>query len=387
MATTTKRTWKDKAGGGLKSAWSVSYVDLEGNRHRKQFSKRKDADAFRVDVESQIAKGSFRQSSLTRTVAQAARAYTEKIEARLDEDKIARSYFDTELGYVRNYISCSSGRVAPSVGIGGMKLRQCTSGRIMDYEQRLRGAGVPGTTRRRVLGTLSRIFSHAIGRDEMTFNPLRDLVIEKDGKPSKVTPPSRESLLTLRGYADGRLELEIDFATGTSLRISEQLALKWLDIDFERRLVHVRRSFDRYRKLKKTKTEAGVRSVPLSAKMTAALAEWKRTSPFNRPEDPVFPNSLGAHNSYRNFMRRKFAPLLNRVKQSERDKGREFKHIKWHELRHYGISCWINGGMSPKTVQTYAGHASLQTTMDRYGHLFPSDKHHQIMDDIAQELL
>src|SRR5215831_11937613 len=33
------------------------------------------------------------------------------------------------------------------------------------------------------------------------------------------------------------------------------------------------------------------------------------------------------------------------------------------------------GCSASQTVQTFAGHASLQFTMDRYGHLFPSDDH------------
>jgi len=37
-------------------------------------------------------------------------------------------------------------------------------------------------------------------------------------------------------------------------------------------------------------------------------------------------------------------------------------------------------------VQTFAGHASLQITMDRYGHLFPSDNHRSAMDEIAKGL-
>lgn len=44
-------------------------------------------------------------------------------------------------------------------------------------------------------------------------------------------------------------------------------------------------------------------------------------------------------------------------------------------------------GVAPKTVQTFAGHSSLQVTMDRYGHLFPSDDHKAAMDAIAGELM
>jgi len=56
-------------------------------------------------------------------------------------------------------------------------------------------------------------------------------------------------------------------------------------------------------------------------------------------------------------------------------------------VRHYAISTWIEAGLTPKTVQTLAGHSSLQVTMDRYGHLFPSDDHKAAMDAIAGELM
>lgn len=50
------------------------------------------------------------------------------------------------------------------------------------------------------------------------------------------------------------------------------------------------------------------------------------------------------------------------------------------------MSCWIEADLSPKTVQTFAGHSSLQVTMDRYGHLFKSDDHKKAMDAIASDI-
>ena len=41
----------------------------------------------------------------------------------------------------------------------------------------------------------------------------------------------------------------------------------------------------------------------------------------------------------------------------------------------------------PQAVQTFAGHASLQLTQDRNGHLFPSEDHKVAMDSIARALL
>ena len=60
--------------------------------------------------------------------------------------------------------------------------------------------------------------------------------------------------------------------------------------------------------------------------------------------------------------------------------------FNWHGLRHFAVSTWIEAGLSPKTVQTFACHASLQVMMDRYGHLFPSEDHKRAMDRIATTL-
>ncbi len=41
-----------------------------------------------------------------------------------------------------------------------------------------------------------------------------------------------------------------------------------------------------------------------------------------------------------------------------------------HDLRHTHASLAIAAGMNPKELQVRMGHASIQVTMDRYGHLF-----------------
>jgi integrase len=120
------------------------------------------------------------------------------------------------------------------------------------------------------------------------------------------------------------------------------------------------------------KTAAGVRLVPLSAQIVSALKTWKLKSQFSKLEDLIFPNQRGKHISHDNLIKRQFASLQPR--------------FNWHSLRHFAVSTWIEAGLSPKTVQTFAGHASLQLTMDRYGHLFPSEDHRRAMDQIAQQL-
>lgn len=48
------------------------------------------------------------------------------------------------------------------------------------------------------------------------------------------------------------------------------------------------------------------------------------------------------------------------------------ERLRFHDLRHTCASILIAQGAHPKEIQARLGHASITTTMDRYGHLFPS---------------
>jgi integrase len=42
-----------------------------------------------------------------------------------------------------------------------------------------------------------------------------------------------------------------------------------------------------------------------------------------------------------------------------------------HDLRHTAVSLWIAAGANPKEVARRAGHTSVRTVFDVYGHLLP----------------
>ena len=41
-------------------------------------------------------------------------------------------------------------------------------------------------------------------------------------------------------------------------------------------------------------------------------------------------------------------------------------------MRHSAVSLWISAGADAKRVAVWAGHASVVSGFDRYGHLFPA---------------
>ena len=51
----------------------------------------------------------------------------------------------------------------------------------------------------------------------------------------------------------------------------------------------------------------------------------------------------------------------------------QYTRFRVHDLRHTAASPMIQAGYPPKMLQAIMGHASITTTLDLYGHLYPGD--------------
>jgi integrase len=58
-----------------------------------------------------------------------------------------------------------------------------------------------------------------------------------------------------------------------------------------------------------------------------------------------------------------------------------FDGLRIHDLRHSAVALWIAAGASPNEVAARAGHRSVITVLDRYGHLLPARR-----DDVTDAL-
>jgi integrase len=138
------------------------------------------------------------------------------------------------------------------------------------------------------------------------------------------------------------------------------------------------------------KSAAGIRTVPLGAAVVKQLREWKLRSKWSKDDDLVFPNASGSYVRHGHMLQDRFYPLFEKLAELHKADPAAHppapKRFKWHSLRHFAVSCWIEHRLAPKTVQTFVGHATLQMTMDVYGHMFPSEDHSKAMDAIAKGL-
>ena len=305
-------------------------------------------------------------------------------------------------GYVRNYIAPDREWHAAKhakarhkfryfeKGIGNRTLAQITVGVVTTFRDDLRAAGVSVPTTRKIIAMLQVMFTYLISLDLMAVNPARDVrVIGRRGEDSKqVTPPDKEIMRALIDLAYGGFQVKMIFAAASGVRAGELHALRWKHIDFSRREVRIETRVDPYGDEDVPKTMAGVRVVPLGESVLRALKEWRQRCRFKEQADLVFPNSEGKYVNHDGMVKRRFLPLFDKLERKWKEERRNepVARFAWHALRHFAISCWIEAGLPPKTVQTFAGHSSLQVTMDRYGHLFRSESHGRAMDGIASEI-
>jgi integrase len=240
-----------------------------------------------------------------------------------------------------------------------------------------------------VLATLHSALEYAKSQDWVATNSAHGIrVIGSRGEGSKkISPPSKDDLRAFLRAADENFRLLLLAAAYTGARAGEQWALRWRDVDLEKGSLRIGRRVDAYGEEGAPKTAAGVRSVPISSQLVAELKVWKLKSKFKTADDLIFPNSEGNHLGHDNVIKRRFLPLFDKLDAAHKEAPANCapapRRFNWHALRHFAVSCWIEAGFAPKTVQTFAGHASLQVTMDRYGHLFPDEDHKKTMDQIA----
>jgi integrase len=421
MASIRKRTWKTAA-GEARTGFFVDYYDGTGQRARKQFTTRADANDFRIDIESRIRAGTYRHEGAKVTVSRAAELFLEECKGRMERhEHMTRHTYEVYEGHIWNYICPDpkrfEGKRRPvqlrpfAKGIADITLGKLTARMVAEFRDRLKETGLSVVTVRKILGTLKSLLGHAVELNYIAVNVARGVKVigRRDEGAKLIEPPSKEALRRLIEVADADFRVVLMFAAATGVRAGELHALRWRHIDFARAEVKIEARVDAYGEEDVTKTKAGMRTVPLSRPVLSALEEWRSDGwrrrrvkrarknpkvidlgPPPKAGDLVFPNHRGAHQGHDNMVKRDFLPLFNRLAgkhgQDPAAHPPPPERFNWHALRHFAISCWIEAGLAPKTVQTFAGHSTLAVTMDRYGHLFKSDDHRRAMERIAGEL-
>jgi integrase len=357
MAKIVERTWTG-ADGVEHRAWQCDFIDQHGKRQRKQFQRRKDADAFMVTARSQVQVGTYTPDRATITIGEACQLWLDRATAE-GLERNTREQYKIQTTHLLAAIA------------SGTKVSKITRARAEQVRDDLVKAHSRHTARK-VLGAFRAIMSDMRRRGLITVNVAAETRI-RAGKRHKaklkagVNFPLPGEISAILKIAGPKAKAMVALAGLAGLRASELRALPWADVHLNNHpAVTVSQRADAWCTLGSPKAESSRRSIPFSGIAVQALREWRLAQPPGR--SLVFGTASDRPDMLGNLQNRLLTPLCAAA---------GVPRYTWHGLRHYAISSWLAARIDLKTVQAWAGHATLAMTLDTYGHLIPRDDDHQ----------
>lgn len=388
MGTVAKRFWTDSK-GRKKEAWRVSYTDRYGERHHKQFDLKRDADAYRIKVEGELAQGLHTPDANSLTIGQAADVWIASCEAS-----------GCDRGTLKTYGEIVNVHIRPQ--LGNEKLSRLSAPRVVQFRDAMM-ATRSHTMASKAVRHLSMILAEAMRRGLVAQNVARSVKVKKPRQETqklakRADIPPQEHLKRMLeaadqlGDEDPRLPGLLRLVLLTGLRASEVRGLSWTSVDLTAPSIRVCQRADRWNEIGAPKSNASHRTIPIGPALARTLKEWKLRCPPSELK-LVFPNwakgrpwpSLAGQTNGRPIDQGRFAALLLKVQCAaalavdcgKRDRnGRSKLQLRydWHHLRHVAASNWLNDGIDLKRLQTWIGHENIQLTIDVYGHLITDAK-------------
>ncbi|MFJ1958269.1 tyrosine-type recombinase/integrase [Streptomyces microflavus] len=146
------------------------------------------------------------------------------------------------------------------------------------------------------------------------------------------------------------------------LRRAEAIGLRWQDIDFANKVIHVRQQVFRANgevQQGPVKTHAGRRDLPLLDAISARLIKHQEEYGYlSQDTGLVFTTSTGRMIEPYNFTRA-FQAILSR---------HSIRRIKLHHVRHTAATILKNLGIPARDVQLILGHSDIAITQQIYQH-------------------
>ena len=175
-----------------------------------------------------------------------------------------------------------------------------------------------------------------------------------------------------------KYETYFKLVLATGLRRGEACGLKWSDINWRKRTIHVQRGVVKLSHqesiTKDPKTSSGDRMVYLSKEMCQLLKAWRKECEWDRAQTA---NETVDDNDY--LFRQPNGKPMNPCTFTYRFKlilkaNSLPLDLNVHSLRHTNASLLIAQGVDVRTVASLLGHAQASTTLDIYAHAFDKNK-------------
>ena len=325
------------------------YVDWTGTRRQKM--KR----GFKLQREAKDWERSFleKQSGSPDMTFQALYdLYLEDIRSRLKESTIEVK---------RRYISH---RILPY--FKNKPINEISPADIRKWQNRLIQDGLKPTTQRNVNSQLNAILNFAVKYYGLQRNPCSVVGSIGSSKAEKMDFWTWEEFKKFISHVDNptyNILFSILYYTG--LRLGEALALTPADIDLDKKVIHVTKTFYRYHGQDVTttpKTKNSVRQIPIPDFLRDHIRDYMKRIYGLKESDRII-------------------PLANTYVHRQIDRVCEqagVKRIRVHDIRHSHVSLLIDMGFPAMLIAERIGD-TVEMVNNIYGHLYPN-RHEEVAD-------
>lgn len=343
-------------------SWRARYYGPDGRQRSKSFKRKSDAERWLTQQQNEIIKGDW----------------IDPARSRIDFGEFAFSVLATRTNLKpktrHQQESVLRLHILPtweSVPLGKVTFEGLTV-----WIARLTDEGVGWSSIRQAARLMSAILEHAVRTGRIHSNPAHGLSLPRPRKRDHVFL-THDQLARL-GASAGTGRLLVLVLGYTGLRWGEATALRVCDVDLNRRRIDVRRAYSDVggTLVLGTPKSHHARVAPLPRFLAAELAGHVQGK---KPDALVFTTKSGAPLRASNWRRSVFLPARSRARINDR--------FRIHDLRHTAAALMVQAGYPPKMLQEILGHASITTTLDLYGHLYPGDmdKYADRLDQAATE--
>ena len=293
--------------------------------------------------------------------------------------------------------------------IGNFYLKDIKQMDIKKILKKLDENGYGFETKNKVRVILLDIFNKAIANDYVRKNPAKGISLRRDSEKDVRVLSQEEQVIFFNCSKGTFYDNFFTTAVSTGMRIGELAALRWSDIDWNKKVIHITRTliyqkFDGDCKkefhLGDPKTNTSIRDIPINKQCEMALKKQYiqknivvSKAPKCKQPDKQFSNLLFTTKYNTPLNSQIICDAIKRIVDEinlTKDITDEMELFSCHCFRHTFATRCFEAGIAPKTVQAYLGHATLQMTMDLYTSVMPRqlinemDKVSAVFDEIAE---
>ncbi|MGI8514623.1 MAG: tyrosine-type recombinase/integrase [Acidimicrobiia bacterium] len=345
---------------GRRRPWQVRYRDPSGKERARSFLRKVDAERFAVTVEADKLRGEWIDPRLSKTTAAEW------------SDRWLRTKSHLKPKTLAGYESNLRAHVLPA--FGSHELRQVDRMAVEEWVADLQGRSLGPSAVRQARQVLNSMMQLAVETDYLVVNPVTGVRTARQPEPEMLFLSAEEVERLAAAIPEPYSTLVYLLAYG-GLRWGEAAALRRKRCHLLRSRIEVAESLSEARgrlHFGPTKTYRA-RMAIIPGFLRDLMAEHLAREVNVDSDALVFTSPLGQPLRNTNFRRQVW---YRAVAEAGLPEG-----LRIHDLRHTCASLLISQGAHPKAVQVHLGHSSISVTMDRYGHLFPSD-----MEALAEAL-